>query len=248
MKRPKNIRVRDGTPSITDKDYGRSASASMIDALTPILDKIKSQGIRRMCEMGCGYGGVTRFVADYLGTDEVVGLDIDSEVAKDVRKQGIIFHELNLENDSIPYPDGYFDLVISFGVLEHLRYFDPPIQEAKRVLRKGGYLFINIPNLASWIQRVGFLLGYQPRDAEISYKTVPGRLWFYDDYPFNHIHSCTLKAIVGLLNYYNFNIVMVRGGRPLKEYKKWTVWATIIDTILSRRTSLARRINILASR
>jgi hypothetical protein len=42
---------------ITERDYWRSATASMIYDLLPLLDKLKEQQIRKMCDMGRGYGG-----------------------------------------------------------------------------------------------------------------------------------------------------------------------------------------------
>jgi SAM-dependent methyltransferase len=164
-----------------------------------------------------------------------VGFDIDQEVIEYVRAQKINFILLNLETDQIPYPDEYFDLVTCFGVLEHLRYFDHPIQEANRVLKQNGFFLITIPNLASWIQRITFTFGYQPRDVEISNKKVVGRPWFYEDSLFGHIHSATLRGIKDLLNYYGFKIIMVKGGRPLKENPKWKMWAKIADAIFSKK-------------
>jgi hypothetical protein len=38
----------------------------------------------------------------------------------------------------------------------------------RRVLREGGYLLITTPNLASWVNRLVMLLGYQPYNCEVS--------------------------------------------------------------------------------
>jgi SAM-dependent methyltransferase len=234
--------------SITKKDYFRSATATMIDDMIPLLDRLKAANIRRMCDVGCGFGGVTRYIADYLGVEEVVGLDLDSDVLEDVKEQRLVFHLVDLNSERIPYPDGHFDLVTSFGVLEHLVSFDNAITEMHRTLKKGGLLLVNVPNLASWIQRVGFLFGFQPRDVEVSTKTVPGRLWFYDDQPFGHIHSLTLRAMLEYLEHSGFSINVAKGARPIKENAKWNTLARAADRILSKRASLARRLNIIAEK
>jgi SAM-dependent methyltransferase len=234
--------------SITKKDYFRSATATAIRDVFPLLDRMKDQNLERMCDIGCGFGGVTRFIADYLSVSEVVGIDYDKDVASSVADQGLTFHLLDMNRDTIPYPDGYFDLVTSFGVLEHLVHFDNAIEEMNRILKEDGILFINIPNLGSWLQRAGFLLGYQPRDVEVSTKTVPGRMWFYSDQPFGHLHSLTYRAMIEYLDFNGFDIVASKGSRPIKDNEKWNAVARAADAILSRRVSLARRYNILAKK
>lgn len=47
--------------------------------------------------------------------------------------------------DNIPCPDASFDSVISTQVWEHVKYPEKCTQEANRVLKKGGYALITIP-------------------------------------------------------------------------------------------------------
>lgn len=47
------------------------------------------------------------------------------------------------------YLEDYFDLVIFYHVLEHLPKPDLGLTEAKRVLRKGGFLLLQFPNIDS---------------------------------------------------------------------------------------------------
>jgi SAM-dependent methyltransferase len=52
------------------------------------------------------------------------------------------------------YPAHYFDLVIFYHVLEHLAEPDLGLTEAKRVLKKGGFLLLQFPNIASYQFRI----------------------------------------------------------------------------------------------
>ena len=47
---------------------------------------------------------------------------------------------------SIDFPDGSFDCVISFQVIEHIRRDEEFVREVSRVLRKGGVFIVSTPN------------------------------------------------------------------------------------------------------
>src|SRR6185295_4477772 len=47
----------------------------------------------------------------------------------------------------LPYPDGMFDLVVSFSVFEHLHEFKRGLSEVARVLRPGGTFLLGMPTV-----------------------------------------------------------------------------------------------------
>jgi len=61
---------------------------------------------------------------------------------------------------------------------------------------KRSLLVISAPNLGSWINRVSLLMGFQPRDLEISSKGLYGVAPLYKGHkPANHIKIATLRAM-----------------------------------------------------
>ena len=63
---------------------------------------------------------------------------------------------------SLPYPDGFFDVVVSVGVLEHVRESGgeerASLKEIRRILKPGGaFVGYHIPNRWSWIERLSSL-------------------------------------------------------------------------------------------
>lgn len=81
---------------------------------------------------------------------EVAGVDVDMEcidLAKEKYGQNkkITFSQGTCEE--IPYPDGYFDVVVSFETIEHLEECNQDIflREIKRVLKHDGLLIISSP-------------------------------------------------------------------------------------------------------
>ena len=52
------------------------------------------------------------------------------------------------------YPDKYFDVVTLWDVLEHVPDADKTLKEINRILKPGGLLVVNYPDIGSWIARV----------------------------------------------------------------------------------------------
>jgi SAM-dependent methyltransferase len=48
-----------------------------------------------------------------------------------------------------PFPDEYFDAVISLATIEHVIHLDHHMQELNRVLSEGAYLYLSSPNYAA---------------------------------------------------------------------------------------------------
>jgi SAM-dependent methyltransferase len=114
---------------------------------------------RRILEVGCSTGGLSVALAQssVLAPHEVVGVDPDalSLRAAEVRARGhgfggdrIAFLQ-NRPGHSLPFAAGLYDLVLCVSVLEFVPTAEERkrlVDEMKRVLKPGGYLFLSTPN------------------------------------------------------------------------------------------------------
>ena len=70
------------------------------------------------------------------------------------------FKLCNVEVDSLPWPDDYFDAVVCCQALEHFSHSHlPAVKEMYRVLCKGGMLELDVPNVACFRNRSRLLRG-----------------------------------------------------------------------------------------
>jgi 2-polyprenyl-3-methyl-5-hydroxy-6-metoxy-1,4-benzoquinol methylase len=152
---------------------------------------------------------------------------------------------LDLSKDIIPFPNNSIDLITALEVIEHLVNPDNMLREAHRILKPSGYFIISTPNLASLVNRVLLLLGYQPYNCEVSTEILAGVPWRGRTFakPATHIRAFTLRALKELLKYHGFKIITVRGA-PGVEPKE----LRYIDALLSFIPSLARRLIVLAQK
>lgn len=75
------------------------------------------------------------------------GLDIVKKAASRVKRKG--FSPVVADARYIPFKSNTFDLVYSFGVIEHFNRTEIAIQEHIRVTKKGGRIIITVPHLFS---------------------------------------------------------------------------------------------------
>ncbi len=108
-----------------------------------VLKKYSGYLKGRVLDIGCGLKPYKKYLTL---SSEYTGMDESKEVSPDVLAK----------SDKIPFSDGYFDSVLCTELLEHLPEPQDTLLEIKRVLKKGGYLYLTVPQ--EWC------LHYEPQD------------------------------------------------------------------------------------
>lgn len=104
-----------------------------------LLDKYLTKKNLKILDVGCGTGGLTKFLFRY---GDVLGLEINPVAIKLASRRGLKI--IQGDAQKLPFPDKNFDLVTMLDVLYHQNVLDEKeaIDEVWRVLKKGGYLLI----------------------------------------------------------------------------------------------------------
>lgn len=128
------------------------------DFVNKKVHSLKNNGLK-ICDIGCGDGSLLELLKDKGG---LYGVDISRPQIKIARKKGIKAFYCNIDDSKLPFKNDYFDVVISSEVIEHVLVPDKLLQEAKRVLKKGGIFILTTPNLASFGKRLMLLMNKNP--------------------------------------------------------------------------------------
>lgn len=92
----------------------------------------------KILDFGCGSGIVGKAFQNHFGA-EVFGIDI-----KDMRISDTPFKIY--DGEKIPFPDNYFDVVLSAYVLHHIDDQRSVLKEIKRVVKDKIIIFEDVPN------------------------------------------------------------------------------------------------------
>lgn len=109
------------------------------------LDRFRSPGpLRRVLDLGCGTGELSRLLARHYGGARVVGADftramIDHAGAESAHRPEFSHLDFARANAlRLPFADGSFDLVTNAFLARNLSDLSVAFREVRRVLRPGG--------------------------------------------------------------------------------------------------------------
>lgn len=144
---------------VAHDDVVSSSPSSNTDIYRPFVKKwLSAYEAPRVLESGCGPGQWLYFVAmESKGT--AVGLDLAADtlervaashtLAPFIKSGRIELAQGDIRN--VPLPSNTFDLIFSFGVIEHVKTADSQlaVNEFFRLLKPGGRALITTPNVWS---------------------------------------------------------------------------------------------------
>lgn len=128
------------THAILDKK-SRFLKAKKIEL---VIKKFYNFKVSRFLEVGCGSGYITSYFANIYGSKNSYAVDVSNELQ--------IHNNFNFKivnGIKLPFKSGFFDLIISNHVIEHVG--DEKLQinhlrEINRCLKKTGALYLAVPN------------------------------------------------------------------------------------------------------
>lgn len=137
--------------SVYDKNYfelgARDARSShfnrMLKVYRPLARMLARLKVHRALDVGCATGSLVKALLEE--NVDTYGVDI-SEYAINTSPVRDRLKLVDVEEEPLPFPTGYFDLVTSLQTLEHLSNVEKAISEISRVLKTGGFFFMTAPS------------------------------------------------------------------------------------------------------
>lgn len=144
------------------------AGQKRYDIKTQLFKKYcRPKGGEKILEIGCGDGEFTKRVADTkikISATDVTPAVIE-RAKRNLALRGVRFSVDDAE--SLSFDDNSFDAVCGISILHHLNT-RRALEEAYRVLKKGGRIFFTEPNLLNPLIFLGLNINYLRKRLEFS--------------------------------------------------------------------------------
>ena len=122
--------------------FSEGADAEYEEQILPLL-AAELTGSRRVLDVGCGEGQVSRLAAGLPGVEAVAGVDPTWAQIRVAAGRGGPAAYARAEAAALPFAPASFDAVVACLVFEHIEAVDEAIAEVSRVLEPGGrFLFL----------------------------------------------------------------------------------------------------------
>lgn len=159
---------------------------------------------RHILDVGAGDGAISELF--YKNSNTVVAMDLPEVLATvpEERKSWLKLVEWDASKKPWPFQDGEFDGMFMGEIIEHFIDLEPPMSEARRVLKPGGRLILTTPNATRWLNRIAMLIGVVHTWHE--WQKIP-----------HHIRYFTPISIQEALTKYGFHTDLVAGSQSQAE-------------------------------
>ncbi len=149
----------------------------------------------RVLEIGSASGYLSGYMEQALGC-RVTGLEFDPAATAIAAERCSEVHTVDLDTPDALQPaaaSAPYDVLLAAAVLEHLKYPERLLQDARSLLKPGARVIVSLPNIAHWSIRLRLLWG----------------MFDYEDY--------------GIMDRTHLRLYTVKTGRELLESQGYPV-------------------------
>ena len=168
----------------------------------------------KLLDIGCGDGDFLKNMKD--DGWQVYGIE-PSKSGAELSRRRLKDNVYNAELEKVKFPNGFFDVVTMWHVLEHVHKPNDIVKEVGRITRKNGIFIVAVPNIDSFQARIG------------------GKKWFHLDVP-RHLYHFSPKTL---------NKLLENNGFKVEKIKHFSFVYNLIGVIQTSLNMIGVRFNFL---
>lgn len=157
----------------------------------------------RLLDMGCGLGFFLKAMGAYPSW-QPYGCEISPSAVRYIREKLCLNNVICSRLQDCDFPQGSFDIVTMWDVLDHLLSPDPALRRCRALLKDGGMLFIRTPNISVQLPRARLKKLTQNTHGEHSYLRAQ-----------EHFHHYSRSSIRTLLERNGFSHIELTHLHPI---------------------------------
>ena len=129
------------------KDFDLMYETCASDDAVRLTIKYIPSKLARVLEAGSGTGRVVKYLYD-KGYKKVEGIELNRAAVKSFNKKFPKIKVIQGDILKMPYKSASFDLIASYGVVEHfIPGLEGPLEAFRKSLKKGGILIASVPSM-----------------------------------------------------------------------------------------------------
>lgn len=219
------------SPTLPHANHPRDVPMIVDHVARVVRELVPANEPLRYLDLGAGWGHLIERLQNAYPQIQCHGLDYNPT---HFELRGVPIGHSDFNVDTLPFPDGTFDLVTCTEVIEHLENFRHSMREAARVLRPGGWLVVSTPNVLSlksrWTYLIhGFLSYFDPLPLKDDPHLYPGQRHI-TPVPFFHLGHALCDA--------GFEEIVPHSDKPQRSS---SIWAVVLAPVLRAIASSAHR-------
>jgi 2-polyprenyl-3-methyl-5-hydroxy-6-metoxy-1,4-benzoquinol methylase len=166
----------------------------------------------RLLDMGCGLGFFVKAMEAH-GAWEAYGCEISPAAVRYAREKLGLRNVAGGRLEDTGLPDGSFDLITMWDVIDHIPRPDPVLRRCHALLKEGGRCFIRAPNVSvqlprAWLNRL--LRGMRPGVTYLQAR--------------DHAHHYSTSSLRRLLERNGFSRIEFQHLRPVGSVSTRQRW------------------------
>jgi 2-polyprenyl-3-methyl-5-hydroxy-6-metoxy-1,4-benzoquinol methylase len=201
--------------AVGDHDYAiEDRFSKIVKIINNHISRNGESAPHRLLDIGCGDASFLSYLAVLFPELRLAGSDVAVNIVKLNKQKFINMDFFNHDFNKVITHEEKFDIIIAGEIIEHLENTDIFLESLQALLAPGGIIILTTPNLASWLDRIMLLIGWQPFSTEVSYASRTfGRKKFYaifgitESPAVGHLRLFTPGALYDLTKYYGFKMI-----------------------------------------
>ena len=179
------------------------------------IDQARAEGVNRLLDVGCGWGGLLKQAVTRRGVHQAVGLTLSSDQRDFIRGFGLSNIDVLLQDWGSYHPTDTFDALISVGAFGHVARYGIPHEQKLGAYRAFFEVSHKLLAPGAWLSLQTMAYGDLPPKKVFSDLFIAKEIFPESDFP---RLSEIAEACDGL-----FEIKLVRNDREdyARTYREW---------------------------
>jgi SAM-dependent methyltransferase len=151
----------------------------------------------KVLDVGCGVGDFPEAIQYYRPDLDIYAVDISNQAITLAKKRELNVDFRVADAQKLPYSNDFFDAVVCFDLIEHVRSPSKALKQIYRILKPGGVFHVFLPTEGNFFTLEGLFIKLGWRGKEIHGA---------------HPHVFTTREALGIVNQGGFKVLKKRWG------------------------------------